>query len=271
MTFIPIYRKSNHLDVHLTTTDKKIHHLIDEILNEISVIKKITNRSRVREALKKVLLNLIHAEKTGGCIRISRDKNNYGHHKMFGKLWLKHKWLIEIVIDGLIELGYVEYLNGCWNKETRRGQQSKIWASNKFLARLKDILYPGTPKKIERTAPEQIIQLKDSDKKLVKYASSRPINKLRERLEQYNKFIQEQYMTVNLPEPLITDNEFWLNNLLRGLLNGRYTLDRLKLNQEIYPMNTDVDKSHSIIHLDKEGSSNSRSVLLCPCSVPSSH
>jgi hypothetical protein len=45
MTFIPIYRKSNHLDVHLTTTDKEIHHLIDEILNEISVIKKITNRS----------------------------------------------------------------------------------------------------------------------------------------------------------------------------------------------------------------------------------
>lgn len=270
MTFIPIYRKSNHLDVHLTTTDKEIHNLINEILNEISAIKKITNRSRVREALKKVLLNLIHAEKTGCCIRISRDKSNYGHHKMFGKLWLKHKWLIEIVIDGLIELGYVEYLNGCWNKETRRGQQSKIWASGKFLARLTGSYIPLNARTFERTPPEQIIQLKDSDKKLVHYTSSRPINKLRERLEQYNHFIQEQYITVNLPEPVITDNEFWLNNLLKGLLNGKYTLDKLKLNQEIYPVETGLDKSHSIIHLDKEGSSNSRSIL-CPCSTSSSY
>jgi response regulator of citrate/malate metabolism len=52
ITFIPIYRKLNHIDAHLTTTEKGIHILIDEILNEISGIKKITNRSRVREALK---------------------------------------------------------------------------------------------------------------------------------------------------------------------------------------------------------------------------
>ena len=269
MTFIPIYRKSNHIDAHLTTTDKGIHNLIDEILNEISGIKKITNRSRVREALKKVLLNLIHAEKTGGCIRISRDKNNYGHHRMYGKLWYKYDRLIPIV-DGLIELGYIEHQNGYWDKEKKCGHQSKIWASNKFLARLTGSYIPRNPRVFERMPPEEVIQLKDSDKKLIHYTSSKPINKLRERLEQYNNFIQEQYITVNLPEPVITDNEFWINNLLRGLLNGRYTLDKLTLSQEIYPVETGLDKSYSIIHLDKVGSSNTSSILY-HCSVPSYH
>ncbi len=73
-----------------------------------------------------------------------------------------------------------------------------------------------------------------------------------------------------LTEHVITDNEFWLNNLLRGLLNGRYTLDKLKLNQEIFPVNTGVDKSYSIIHLDKEGSSNSRCILY-PSTISSSN
>ncbi len=270
MTFIPIYRKSNHIDVHLTTTDENIQNLIDEILDEISIIKKITDSPKSREALKKVILNLIHDAKTGGCTRISRDKNNYGLHKMYGRLWLKHKWLVEIATDGLIELGYVEFQNGYWDKEKKCGHQSKIWASDKLLARLTGFLFmPRNSKVIDRTAPEQIIQLKDRDKKLVHYTGLNPINKMRERLAQYNNFIQEQYITVNLTEPVWTDNEFWLNNMLRGLLNGSYTLDKLKLNQEIYPVNTGVDKFYSIIHLNKEGSSNS-GYILCPSSISNS-
>ena len=270
MTYIPIYRKSNHIDVHLTTTDKKIHNLIDEILDEISVIKEITNKPKSREALKKVILNLIHEEKTGGRLRVSRDKNNYGHHKMYGKFWFKYKWFIEIVIDGLMELGYVEFLNGSWNKNKKKGLQSKIWASKKLLAKRTGIFMPRKLKGVERAEPEQIIQLKDRNKKLIHYTGLKPIIKMRERLEQYNKFIQEQYITVNLTEPVWTDNEFWLNNLLKGLLNGRYTLDKLKLNQEIFPVNTSVDKSYSIIHLDKEGSSHSRCILY-PSNISSSH
>jgi len=263
MTFIPIYRKSNYLDVHLTTTDKDIQNLIDEILDEIACIKEFTNRTKARKALEKVIVNLIHAVKTGGDIRISRDSNKYGHNKMYGKPWFKHKWLVEITEEGLTELGYVEFENGYYDRKKKRGLRSKITVTNKLLCKLKEknILFPNNPKKIDREAPEQVIQLKDADKNFVDFTWYKPRVKMKERLEQYNAFIQEQYMTVNLPEPLITDNEFWLNNLLRGLLNGRYTLDRLKLNQEIYPMNTDVDKSYSIIHLGKEGSSNSRSIL----------
>jgi hypothetical protein len=189
---------------------------------------------------------------------------------MYRKLWLKHKWLVEIITDGLIELGYVEYLKGSWDKIKKCGHQSKIWASDRLLARLTGFSIVLNPKTAERTPPEQIIQLKDSDKKLVKYTSLRSINKMRDRLEQYNNFIQEQYITVNLPEPLVTDNEFWLNNLLKGLLNGKYTLDKLKLNQEIQPTSAVLNKSCSIINLNKEGSSNPRSILY-HSSVPSSH
>jgi hypothetical protein len=241
MTFIPIHRPSNLIDVHLTTTDKEIHKLIDEILDEIIIIKEITNRSRSRECLKKVVLNLIHTEKTGGSVSISRTKNDYSQHRMYGKIWFKYDRLIPI-IDGLIELGYVEFVNGFWDKEKKRGCRSKIWASEKFRDRLIRCQY----KNIQRTAPEQIIHLKDADKKLVKISWDKPKVKMRDRLEQYNHFIQEQHITVNLTEPTWTDNEFWLNNLLKGLLNGSYSLDGLKLNQAIYPTDTNINnKSES--------------------------
>lgn len=259
--FIPLYRKSNHLNVHLTTTDTDIQNLIDKILNEIMAIKKISNRSRAREALKKVILNLIHAEQTKDCIRISRNKNDYGHHRMYGKIWLKYDRLIPI-IDGLIELGYVEHLNGYWDKEKKRGYQSKIWTSDKLRSRFFMIPATSNPKSIERAEPEQVIQLKDSSKKLIKYTPLKPIKKIKKRLEQYNNFIREQYITVNLTEEVATDNEFWCNNLLNGLLNGSYTLAGLKLNQEVYHTDT-YGESYSIIHLDKD-STNSKCILI-PC------
>lgn len=240
MTFIPIHRPSNLIDVHLTTTDKEIHNLIDEILDEIIIIKEITNRSRSRECLKKVILNLIHTEKTGGSVGISRTKNDYSQHRMYGKIWFKYDRLIPI-IDGLIELGYVEFVNGFWDKEKKRGRSSKIWASKKLRDRLIRCQY----KDIQRTAPEQIIHLKDADKKLVKISWDKPKVKMRNRLGQYNHFIQKQHITVNLTEPVWTDNEFWLNNLLKGLLNGRYSIDELKINQEIYPNSNTIDKSVS--------------------------
>ena len=262
--FIPIHRESHHINVHLTTTDVDTQNLIDEILDEISVIKKISNRSRSREALKKLILNLIHAERTKGCIRISRNKNDYGHHRMYGKLWLKFDRLIPIV-DGLIELGYVEHLNGYWDKEKKTGRQTKIWASDKLRSRF--FMIPATRnfKSIERAEPEQVIQLKDSSKKLIHYTPSRAITKTKKCLEQYNNFIREQYITVNLTQDVQTDNEFWCNNLLNGLLNGSYTLAGLKLNQELNHTDTHGE-SYSIIHLSQDSSTNPRCILV-PCSV----
>ena len=210
--FIPIHRKSNHINVHLTTTDPDIQNLIDEILDEIMAIKKISNRSRAREALKKVILNLIHAEIIKGCIRIPRDKNRYSHHRMYDDLWFKYKWFVEIAVDGLIELGYVEHLKGYWDKEKKTGRQTKIWASDKLRSRF--FMMPATrnPNSIERAEPKQVIQLKDnSKKKLVYYRPTKPITLTKKRLTQYNDSIRDQYITVNLTESVQTDNEFWCN------------------------------------------------------------
>jgi hypothetical protein len=93
---------------------------------------------------------------------------------------------------------------------------------------------------------------------------------MRNRLEQYNQFIQEQHITVNLTEPVWIDNEFWLNNLLKGLLNGSYSLDGLKLNQEIYPTDTTLNQSYRIINLEIPESTNPRCILQ-PCRVSSSY
>ena len=241
MTFIPIYRKSHHLNVHLTTDDHAIHALVDEILNEISTIKEIKNKPKSREALKKVILNLIHTDRVGDRLRIPRDKNRFCQGRLYNMLWFKHEHLIKVAVDGLMELGYVDYLNGCWDKNKRKGFQSKIWPSDKFRGKLFDNTFACSKTCIQRDEPQQVIQLKDDKKKLTKYIGERSVVKMRTRLEQYNDFIRDQYITVNLIEPVMADNEFWINNLLKGLLNGKYGIDSLTLNQDIGSVNAGVE------------------------------
>ncbi len=239
------HRKSYHLDVHLTSSAKPIQILTDQILDEISAIKKITNRPRSREALKKVLLNLIHVEFDYGCIRYSRNKNDYSLHKRYGRIWFKYDRLIPI-FDGLIELGYVEHINGCWDKEKKTGLQSKIWASEKLINKLAEHYQTFPIDHIERTEPEELIQLKNKEKKLVQYSSLSALNKMRDRLKQYNTFIKDQFITVNLTEPVITNNRFWVDDLLQGLLNGRLTLVSLALNEEIKSLRISDSTSFNI-------------------------
>lgn len=250
MTFIPIYRKSNHINVHLTTNNPDIQNLIDEILEEISAIKELKNRPKSREALKKIILNLSHQDRVGDCVRIPRDKNRYGSRRLYETLWLQYDYVVRFAVDGLIELGYVEHKKGSWDKVKGRGFQSTICASQKLRDRLWAIYKPGTIEDIDRAEPEQVVHLKNDKKKRIKPRWSRPTIKMKTRLEQYNDFIRGQYITVNLTEPVMVDNEFWVNNLLRGLLDGSYGLDRLALNQDI----TCMDKTY--VNHGREASSD---------------
>ncbi len=76
-----------------------------------------------------------------------------------------------------------------------------------------------------------------------------------------------QYITVNLTQDVQTDNEFWCNNLLTGLLNGSYTLAGLKLNQELIITSTEIRHCH-VVYINSEDSAYPRCTLVS-CSVPS--
>jgi hypothetical protein len=226
------YLNRHHIDVHLTTTSKPIHNFIDQVLNEIATTTKIQSRSRSREVLKKFILNLIQAHLISGCVQYSRNKNDYSLHRFYGLLWLKYDRIIQIV-DGLIEHGYVEHLNGYYDKKKKSGLQSKIWASEKFIDTLNQHIAGMGNIVIEREQPKQIILLKNKDKEPVPYNQTRDILIKRRNLNKYNRFINEQFITVELPEKVVVDNRFWAETLLNGLLNGMLTLNDLTLNKEI--------------------------------------
>jgi hypothetical protein len=226
------YLNRHHIDVHLTTTAKPIHNFIDQVLNEIATTTKLQSRSRSREVLKKFILNLIQNHLISGCVQYSRNKNDYSLHRFYGLLWLKYDRVIQIV-DGLIEHGYVEYLNGYYDKKTKSGLQSKIWASEKFIDTLNQHIAGMGNIVIEREQPKQIILLKNKDKEPVPYNQTRNILKKRRNLYKYNRFINEQFITVELPEEVDLDNRFWTETLLNGFLNGMFSLNDLILNKEI--------------------------------------
>ena len=233
MTDQYLHRKPHRLDVHLASQSEAIQQLTDDLLGEISSCISIQSRRRSREALKKVLLNLIHNEITCGCIRYSRNKNDYALHRRYGRLWLKYDRLIPL-INALIELEYVESLNGSWNKEKKFGLQSKIWSSPKFIEIMIEYLMGECYTDIlDREEPDQLIQMKNEKKKLIQYDETKSITRWRDELKQYNRFINEQDITVNLTEAVMVDNKFWIDDFLKGLLDGNYKLSSINLNSTI--------------------------------------
>ena len=89
------------------SSSKKLRQLVDTLFEEIKMLIKVSSKSRQKEALKTIMMNLIKAHKLNKPIRYSRDKNKYTRDRRYGKLFFKYDRLIPI-IDTLKDLGYIE-------------------------------------------------------------------------------------------------------------------------------------------------------------------
>ena len=78
--------------------------IVDKVFGEVSGLIKISNKTKSRDALKTVLLNLWVSYLMGAPVRYSRRKNNYVRDSRYGQLFMKFDCLIPL-IDALVRLG----------------------------------------------------------------------------------------------------------------------------------------------------------------------
>jgi hypothetical protein len=210
--------------------------IVDILYAEVAPkLISIRSKPRYKDALKSILLNLYVVWCSRKAFRYSRNKNDYRHHKRYGMLHIKRDRLIPIA-DALQELGYIQQSIGHYDRDRASGRQTRMWATPKLimLFEVNAFDHPGI---IQRAQPEEIIQLKDDKEMLIGYSDEPAINDMRNILEEYNNFISQQDITVEIPSG-VEVNQVYLNKLHKYNLTG--VVDTKKAQQNKYNINSIV-------------------------------
>jgi hypothetical protein len=216
------------LDVYKSNS-KRLRGLINSIFDEVQTIIPTPNKSRYKEALKMVIINLWCSHFKGKPVRYSRDRAYYSRTSRYGKLFIKYDRLIP-TIDALEALGYIQQKPGFWDSDKQLGRTTRMWSTPKLWPHFKKYGLKQ-PDFFTIARPENVIELRDggNHNKGIKFSYTPAIRRIRDDLERYNEFLERHDITVNLDGSVKVDTEFLVNSLYRGLLNGTVKIDLLKL------------------------------------------
>ncbi len=218
--------------------------IVDRTFSEVSGLVKISSKTRSKDALKTVLLNLWVSYLMGAPVRYSRNKNNYVRDSRYGQLFFKYNRLIPL-IDALERLGYIKQKGGWLDRKTGVRRQTRMWGTRKLWHLFRQLSLADKnfvlPPKLE-----ELIILRDIKKKRkieIGYRETPQICKQREQLQQYNHFLKQHEIKVDLSGSCEVNNRFlvvWLlNNILKGrvnLLHVNLALTQIIINPYVHPV-----------------------------------
>ena len=85
------------LDVYVGTKNQQFNDLTDCLFHDFSGGVKVRKKSRSREALKQILLNLWIAHQEDKPLMYSRSPNSYSRSRRYGKLHFRYHRVIPII------------------------------------------------------------------------------------------------------------------------------------------------------------------------------
>ncbi len=184
------------LQVHRKTDYPPMVEQLAGLFGEVAALRAGRNQQlrkagRVKKHLDVLILDLwVAANYCPSPWRmVSRNETDYRQETRYRRLYLKHALLMG-VLDDLVKLEYIEEKRGFFDKQKGRGFQTRIKATPKLL----DILTGFDIAKIERDpeAPEEeVIILRDANKKQVDYVDNIFTNVMRNDLGIYNAFLRQ--------------------------------------------------------------------------------
>jgi len=211
---------------------RRLDDLVDEVFEEIAPLVKVSSRPRQKEALKTILLNLIHADNLDKPVRFSRDKNRYTRDKRYGLLHYKYDRLIPI-INAMEQIGYIEqssYYND--PNDESYGLQTRMWGTDQLWETLREyrLTHPFNP--VPKLPEEkEVIVLRNEDKQDIEYRETYRTRKMRDDLVRYNAFIDKHLISVKLTGNSIVDNRWLVENLYENISNGKAWVRSARLNK----------------------------------------
>ena len=107
-----------------------------------------------------------------------------------------------------------------------------MWGTDKLWSICQNYnLLQSFPLIPELPEDEDIIILRDEDKKEVGYRETKQTRQMREDLENYNNFIDKHKITIKLKTLIIVDNRFLVNDILRNIWNSKVWIKSVKFNK----------------------------------------
>lgn len=227
------------LDIYLSKS-KRLRGLINRLFAEVEGIIPTPNRSRYREVLKMVIINLWNGHFRGKPIKYSRDRSYYARNSRYGKLFIKYDRLMP-VIRALEALGYIEQKMGFWDDDKKLGRTTRMWPTTKLWRQFRTYNL-NQPDFFNIARPEKAIVLREGGKhnKGIKFALTPAIRHLLDDLERYNDFLDQHDITVNLDATVKVSTEFLANTLYKGILNNTIEVDSVDLTTRINSYNFTV-------------------------------
>ena len=188
----PDYNNSSPLDKHLYSKDARLENAAKFLCNQIDY-----KLARAVTHMEVVLLNLYwtHHLSPKRWIGASRNNNSYGIPFRYNRQRIEVHPLAKVV-EGLLAHGYIIKQRGYFDKDLEEGKCTRIQATLELI-NLLEKEYSFDIDMIGRHPDEEVIFLKNEDKKLVNYDSDRSTDKMRAFLNQYNEFIQKTYIDID--------------------------------------------------------------------------
>jgi hypothetical protein len=193
---IPDYENAARIVFNLSVEDKRVQHAASDLIGNLE-----GNRANNLTHMAVVLLNLyrcylLDPEKW---VVYVRRKGNYETVFKYNRNRIAWTSLVR-VIDELIEKELVDHLPGFYyrNQEVEKGKCSRVRAKHTLITLLEG-KYGFIRGIVQKHPDEEVIILKDEDKKPVDYEDNNRNQAARKRkfVRQYNEFLQRTYLDID--------------------------------------------------------------------------
>jgi hypothetical protein len=195
---------SRPLDIHRWSDHPQVDALVGRLVSDII---EVSSRQRERDPekltnhVKVIVLDLYmgHQVDPEMYVGYSRRARDYSHKSRYNELGISYRFLRR-VIDALMDeqLGYIEHHIGFKNRESGKGFRSRMRATNRLLTMFAS--YSIEPHMVTRTDSEEIIILRDSDKKDIEYVDTADTIRMRENLRLLNRRLDDTWVDLYVPD-----------------------------------------------------------------------
>ncbi len=178
-------------DIHLWSDSLEVDALTERIAAELkesgALQGSLTNKRK--KNLKIILLNLFNANsiRAGAFVHYSRNGNHYSIPQRYNELGVGFDPL-KATVDALRKIGYIGHKMGVHYPETGTKWESRMWATKKLL----DLMireFQLLPDMIVRDKNEELIILRDDEKRRIDYPDTPGIDLMRKKLKLINEMI----------------------------------------------------------------------------------
>jgi len=195
------FENSRSLGFHRWSDASEVDEAVEFLVKELRKTKTAKNlkRKKLKVNLRVLILNLFHHRwpSTETYTSYSRSKDKYRKSARYNPRGVCYP--LVHVVDGLVDLGYVEQKNGFYDRRVDgRSKTARVWATQKLIG-LMENKFRITRSMAAEIEGKELVHLKNSEKERIDYTDTPKTKKMRAFLVRYNEAIAKADISLEVP------------------------------------------------------------------------